>query len=474
MPNINKVVFGNQTLIDLSTTTLSQASQLANGVTAYDRAGNVITGTASGGGSNPYALVTGEYDINGGKIVHITGAVDETITADSGGGDIDAMSATVLLDLSDDTVDAAHLISGYTAHNSMGQQITGTASPGTAVLGEKTITANGTYNASADSLDGYSSVTVNVPTGTTPTGTKTISISSNGTTTEDVTNYASAEITVNVPTGTARTSADLTASGATVTVPSGLYAEAASKSVASGSAATPATTITANPSISVSASGLITATASASQSVTPSVSAGYVSSGTAGTVSVSGSNTQQLTTQAAATITPTTSSQTAVAAGRYTTGAVTVAAIPSEYIVPSGTKSITENGTGIDVTAYASVDVTVPSSGGMNVQMYNDYDYSTSTSYTATDVTLTVAVSGTYDISWVGWRNTTSGTSGSQLYRNGTAYGSANTTFEGSYGQSVNLTGVSLNAGDVLVVRARARNTSYRMYVANLVIVQTA
>lgn len=51
MPNINKVVFGNQTLIDLSTTTLSQASQLANGVTAYDRAGNVITGTASGGGS---------------------------------------------------------------------------------------------------------------------------------------------------------------------------------------------------------------------------------------------------------------------------------------------------------------------------------------------------------------------------------------------------------------------------------------
>lgn len=135
-----------------------------------------------------------------------------------------------------------------------------------------------------------------IPTGVAPTGTKTISLTSNGTTTEDVTNYASAEIAVNVPTGTARTSADLTVSGATVTVPAGLYTEGASKSVASGSASTPATTITANPSINVSASGLITTTASASQTITPSVSAGYVSSGTAGTVSVSGSNTQQLTT----------------------------------------------------------------------------------------------------------------------------------------------------------------------------------
>lgn len=63
----------------------------------------------------------------------------------------------------------------------------------------------------------------------------------------------------------------------------------------SGSATTPATTITANPTISVSASGLITASVSKTQDVTPSVSAGYVSSGTAGTVIVNGSNTQQLT-----------------------------------------------------------------------------------------------------------------------------------------------------------------------------------
>lgn len=91
----------------------------------------------------------------------------------------------------------------------------------------------------------------------------------------------------------------------------------------SGSASTPATSITANPTISVSASGLITASVSGSQSVTPSVSAGYVSSGTAGTVSVSGSNTSQLSTQSAQTITPTTTNQT-IASGKYLTGLQTI------------------------------------------------------------------------------------------------------------------------------------------------------
>ena len=91
----------------------------------------------------------------------------------------------------------------------------------------------------------------------------------------------------------------------------------------SGSASTPATSITANPTISVSSSGLITASVSGSQSVTPSVSAGYVSSGTAGTITVSGSNTSQLSTQSAQTITPTTTNQT-IASGKYLTGVQTI------------------------------------------------------------------------------------------------------------------------------------------------------
>ena len=121
-----------------------------------------------------------------------------------------------------------------------------------------------------------------------------------------------------------KTSSDLTASGATVTAPAGYYASQATKSVASGSATTPATSITANPTISVNSStGVITATASASESVTPTVSAGYVASGTSGTITVSGSNTEQLTVQAAQTITPSTSNQT-IAAGTYLTGAQTI------------------------------------------------------------------------------------------------------------------------------------------------------
>jgi len=45
------------------------------------------------------------------------------------------------------------------------------------------------------------------------------------------------------------------------------------------------------------------------------------------------------TQKAAATITPTTSSQTAVAANTYCTGAITVAAIPSNYVAPTATKT---------------------------------------------------------------------------------------------------------------------------------------
>ena len=160
------------------------------------------------------------------------------------------------------------------------------------------------------------------------------------------------KVTGNIAT---KTSSNLTASGATVTVPAGYYAENATKTIASGSASTPATTVTANPSISVNSStGLITATASATKSVTPTVSAGYVSSGTAGTITISGSNTSQLSTQAAKTVTPTESEQTAVAAGKYTTGIVKVGAISSTY-VGSGITSRTST----DLSA-SDATVTVP------------------------------------------------------------------------------------------------------------------
>lgn len=104
----------------------------------------------------------------------------------------------------------------------------------------------------------------------------------------------------------------------------------------------------ATPSISVSSNGLITASSTQS--------AGYVDAGTK-------SATQQLTTQTAKTVTPSTSEQTAVASGRYTTGAVKVAPIPDNYIIPSGTLEISQNGTH-DVKSYASVNVAIAEASG--------------------------------------------------------------------------------------------------------------
>lgn len=144
---------------------------------------------------------------------------------------------------------------------------------------------------------------------------------------------------------TRKSSTDLTVSGATITAPAGYYASAATKSVAS--------TTRATPTISVNSSGLITATVTQS--------AGYVTAGTTST-------TSQLSTQAGKTVTPSQSAQTAVASGKYTTGTITVAAIPSEYIIPEGSISITTNGTDIDVSQYATADVAVPTGGGVNNQ----------------------------------------------------------------------------------------------------------
>lgn len=130
-----------------------------------------------------------------------------------------------------------------------------------------------------------------------------------------------------------RSSADLTASDAMISVPAGNYKESASKSIA--------TATQAIPSISIDSAGKITATSTQE--------AGYVSAGTK-TV------TKQLTIQAAKTVIPSVLSQTAVASGVYTTGEITVEAVPSE------TKNITSNGTYNPSIGkwFSSVNVNVP------------------------------------------------------------------------------------------------------------------
>lgn len=97
-----------------------------------------------------------------------------------------------------------------------------------------------------------------------------------------------------------KAASDLTARGATVTVPAGYYPAQTSKSVATAAQAT--------PSITVDSGGKITASATQA--------AGYVTAGTK-------TATKQLTVQEAKTWTPGTSNQT-LASGRYLTGTQTI------------------------------------------------------------------------------------------------------------------------------------------------------
>ena len=141
---------------------------------------------------------------------------------------------------------------------------------------------------------------------------------------EGYTAYADGvKYTGSIPT---KTAANLSASGATVTVPAGYYASQATKSVDSGSVTAPATITGTSASVST---GTNTLTLSKTVSVTPNVTAaGYIPSGggTAGNSSVS--LTASVTTKAAATLQPGTSAVT-IAAGTYLTGVQTIPAEPN-------------------------------------------------------------------------------------------------------------------------------------------------
>ncbi len=180
---------------------------------------------------------------------------------------------------------------------------------------------------------------------------------------------------------TSRSSSDLTASGATVTAPAGYYSSAATKTVSSGTEGTPTATkgtvsnnsIAVTPSVTntagyisggthtgtavtVSASELVSGTYTINSSGTKDVTnyaSVSVASGTEGTPTA----TKGTVTNHSISVTPSVTNTGGYISGNTRTGtAVTVSA--SELV--SGTKSITANGTGIDVTNYASVDVAIP------------------------------------------------------------------------------------------------------------------
>lgn len=222
---------------------------------------------------------------------------------------------------------------------------------------------------------------------------------------------------------TRRSSTDLTASGATVTVPSGYYSSQASKAVTSGTAGTPTAT-----------------------------------KGTVSNHSVS--------------VTPSVTNTTGYITGSTKTGtAVTVSA--SELV--SGSETKTSNGT-YDVTNLEEIVVDVSGGGGesKNVQVVQGTTRTTSSTLTAIGAEMTITKTGTYDVYWSAFRSSTSSsyTYGTQLYVDGTAIGIQNTAWT-NHVQNNHLGNVPLTANQKIRVYGRnSRGSSYYIYAPTLVIVE--
>lgn len=157
---------------------------------------------------------------------------------------------------------------------------------------------------------------------------------------EGVTAYARGKkITGTIPT---KTESNLTATENVVNVPAGYYASAYTKEVATAELPEPEATVDETGLVSI---------------VSNLTSSGFLSAGQK-------ANTLQLPVQTAKTIIPNSTEQVAVAAYKYTTGAVKVAAVPSEM------KKITANGiyTPTNGKYFSSVEVAIAG----NTPVYQD------------------------------------------------------------------------------------------------------
>lgn len=158
----------------------------------------------------------------------------------------------------------------------------------------------------------------------------------------------------------------------------------------------------------------------------------------------------------------------------------TVALVIEKQISTSATlisKSITANGTysASDDSAdgYSSVTVNVPTPAGasMNMQTAQSTTRRNNTAL-GSIVSLTCKTAGTYDVYWACARSNTSQTWGSQLYINGTAYGTENTTWNNNV-QINHLEDVVIPANATVAVYGRSRS-GYYIYAPQLTIEQTA
>lgn len=313
----------------------------------FEASGKSVKTTSSGGGYIP-------ADTTVGSVAEATRASTTLTSAKSNNTLVFTASnpqttGYVTADTSKNTATKTVSLStsGATVTASDGtNSISSTIGAGSATTPATTITANPSLSTTYTSGSGYKmsvsktqSVTPTVSAGYVSSGTAgTITVSGSA--------YVAQSSTGSATTSNTDTATRTIGYGQQTTIGAGYYPSARiiRNSVSAGKATTPTTSIAATVTPTIDSSGKITATASGSKSITPTVTAGYVSSGTAGTVSVSGSGTLQLTTKGATTITPSTSSQAAVASGVYTTGAITVSAVPTE------TKTVTSSTSAQTVT----------------------------------------------------------------------------------------------------------------------------
>lgn len=106
-----------------------------------------------------------------------------------------------------------------------------------------------------------------------------------------------------------------------------------------------------------------------------------------------------------------------------------------------------------------------------NAQTAQSTSRSTSSTYTEV-ISLTCTKAGTYNVYWSTFRSSTSGTWGSQLYLNDTAYGSAQTGSWSNHIQNIHLSNVTIAANADVSVRVRSRGNSYYGYVGTLTIIE--
>lgn len=147
----------------------------------------------------------------------------------------------------------------------------------------------------------------------------------------------------------------------------------------------------------------------------------------------------------------------------------------AKFIEPSPTTAIASDvASGKIFFDSSGTQQTGTASGGgssKNAQAHESTTRATSSSYTNCN-SFTCTKAGTYTVYWSCMRSSTSGTSGSQLYINGNAYGTADTTTWSNHVQNKKVTGVTIGANQTVAVYARSRGSNYYAYVPLITIIE--